>query len=164
MTRIAIKPRLFLIVSVLVIIVIYGLQLQGITDCKIVSRFTIKTLSSVNPDDFQANIQAKYGIAIRPISSVVRNVTLVNLKASTLSSISQYRMQIEFTENLEPSLKKVIEIANAELVSFYDLNIYDSTVNCYQGPKVTEFYLLFGTILIILISFGIRAGRENSRK
>ncbi len=163
MTGIAIKPRLFLIVSVLVII-IYGLKLQDVTDCKIVSRFTIKTLNSVHPDDFRANIQAKYGIAIKPISSVVRNVTLVNLKSSTLSSISQYRIQIEFTENLEPSLKKVIEVANAELVSFYDLNISDSTVNCYQGPKVTEFYLLFGTILIILISFGIRVGRENLRK
>lgn len=164
MTGIAIKPRLFLIVSVLVIIIIYGLQLQGVTDCKIVSRFTIKTLSTINPDDFQANIQAKYGISIKPISSVVRNVTLVNLKASTLSSISQYRIQIEFTEDLAPRLKKAIEIANAELVSFYDLNISDSTVTCYQGPKLIELWLLLGTMLIVLISLGIEVGRENSRK
>jgi hypothetical protein len=163
MSKISIKPRLFLIISVLVTIV-YGVQLQGVTDCKIVSRFTINNLSTVNPDDFQANIQAKYGIAIKPISNVVRNVTLVNLKASTLSSISQYRIQIDFSENLALDLKKAIEISNAELVSFYDLNISDSTVNCYQGPKVTEIYLLFGTILIVLISFGIRVGCENTRK
>ena len=67
MTKIAIKPRLFLIVSVLVI-VIYGLKLQDVTYCKIDSRFATDTPSRVAPDDFQANIEAKYGIEIKPIS------------------------------------------------------------------------------------------------
>lgn len=67
MTRNAIKRRLFLIVSVLVI-VIYGLKLQDATDCKIVSRFAINTPSRKAPDDFQANIETKYGAAIKSIS------------------------------------------------------------------------------------------------